>query len=914
MDDDRWRRLSPLLDHALALPARERGEWLASLADRQPTIVRDLEALLAEADALDRAGYLEEGPLLPTEWGATLEGQVFGAYTLERPLGQGGMGSVWLAHRSDGRYEGKVAVKLLNAALVGRAAERRFRREGDVLARLSHPHITRLIDAGIAPTGQPYLVLEMVEGEPIDAYCDHHHVDVEGRLRMFLDVLAAVAHAHASLVVHRDIKPSNVLVDHAGSVKLLDFGIAKLIEDDEGSGDATLTREAGRALTPEFAAPEQLVGQPVTTATDVYALGVLLYILLVGGHPAGDPARSPAELIRSIVDAQPMPASDAATSARMLSCNALTANAACRRSTPERLKRRLRGDLDNIIAKALKKDPRERYASVTAFADDLRRHLADEPVGARPDSFGYRAAKFVRRKRIPVVLSSLAIVAILTGLAGTVLQALRAAEQRDFAVRQVARVEAVNDLTAFLLYGAGPTGKPFTADDLLARAERIVERSAPAATRTDLLVAIGRGYQSLEEGANERRLLSKAFELSRNDPEPAARARAACAWGRALSRQGDRAASDRAFADAFADLPDKSQYDFDRIGCLLDASSAARTIGDVATGVDRAEAAQQLIAQLEAPPKALEYRSADSLAEAYRSAGDLPKADAAFRLASEKLAALGREDTQQAGTLYNNWGVAFLQLGQPLRGEPLLKRAIEISETDGAQASVSPMLLANYASALSDVARYDEARRYVDRAVSQARATGEEVALNVALTQQVGIDLHGGDLAGAQRALDEVEPRLRRMLPPDHYAFASLASLHSLLAQARHEYPAARAAADLAVDRAQGHPASAFFMPRLLVRRSGLELEMGRAAEARADAERALRLEQPGASSGAPSSVYGATYLALGRALATQGRFHDAAGALESALAQLRATVGPDHPDARLAARLAASAAAGRLE
>src|SRR5438552_4753893 len=229
------------------------------------------------------------------------------------------MCSVWLARRSDGRFEGKVAVKLLNAALVGRAGEERFRREGDILARLTHPHIARLIDAGVSATGQPYLVLEFVEGERIDHYCDDRRLDVAARLRLFLDVLAAVGHAHANLIVHRDIKPSNVLVAGDGSVKLLDFGIAKLLEDEAQAGEATeLTREAGRALTPEFAAPEQVLGAPVTTVTDVYALGVLLYVLLGGQHPAGESTHSAAELIKAIVDESPTRLSNAVTSTRTL--------------------------------------------------------------------------------------------------------------------------------------------------------------------------------------------------------------------------------------------------------------------------------------------------------------------------------------------------------------------------------------------------------------------------------------------------------------------------------------------------------------------------------------------------------------------------------------------------------------------
>ena len=227
------------------------------------------------------------------------------------------MGSVWLGERTDGRFERRVAVKFLNLALLAQGGEERFKREGRILGRLSHPHIAELVDAGVSPSGLPYLVLEHVEGDHIDRYCDQQRLDVEARLYLFLDVAGAVVHAHTNLIVHRDLKPSNVLVSNDGQVKLLDFGIAKLLEGDGQDGEATLlTVQGGRAMTPDYAAPEQVTGAPVTTATDVYALGVLLYVLLTGHHPAGRGPRSPADLVKSIVDTEPRRLSDIVTSSR----------------------------------------------------------------------------------------------------------------------------------------------------------------------------------------------------------------------------------------------------------------------------------------------------------------------------------------------------------------------------------------------------------------------------------------------------------------------------------------------------------------------------------------------------------------------------------------------------------------------
>ena len=397
LSPDRWRFVSPYLDQAMELPEAERGAWLAQVRTRDATLADDLETLLDErGQAAATASSRERLPRRTAP--QPLAGQKVGDWTLMSLIGQGGMGNVWLARRDDGRFEGRAAVKLLNASLVGRAGEERFRREGNILARLADPHIARLLDAGVSPSGQPYLVLEYVEGEPIDRHCDARSLGVEARLDLFLEVLEAVAHAHANLIVHRDIKPSNVMVGKDGQAKLLDFGIAKLLEGEGEGGAATaLTREAGRALTPEFAAPEQMTGGAVTTATDVYALGILLYLLLTGRHPAGAALHSPGQLVKAILETDPSRVSDAVSESRTQTAETRQQNAVARSTTPDGLRRQLEGDLDTIVAKALKKSPAERYASVTALADDLRRYLRHEPISARPDTLAYRTAKFVRR-------------------------------------------------------------------------------------------------------------------------------------------------------------------------------------------------------------------------------------------------------------------------------------------------------------------------------------------------------------------------------------------------------------------------------------------------------------------------------------------------------------------------------------
>ncbi|OYU78811.1 MAG: serine/threonine protein kinase, partial [Burkholderiales bacterium PBB5] len=293
-DAARWSRLSPLLDELLDLPPSARALRLAELRRASPELADELAHLLT-GDGLALAEHFLTGAA-PTPGETTgagpgaqpeagLAGQRLGAYVLDAPLGQGGGGSVWRARREDGRFDGDVAIKLLHLSLVGRTGAARFKREGQILARLTHPHIARLLDAGVTAGGQPYLVLELVQGQRIDRHCDQRRLGIAARLALFDDVLHAVAHAHTHGVIHRDLKPGNILVTDEGQVKLLDFGIAKLLADEADTADATaLTHEGGRALTPDYAAPEQVRGDGVTTATDVYALGVLLYQLLTGRH------------------------------------------------------------------------------------------------------------------------------------------------------------------------------------------------------------------------------------------------------------------------------------------------------------------------------------------------------------------------------------------------------------------------------------------------------------------------------------------------------------------------------------------------------------------------------------------------------------------------------------------------------
>ncbi len=414
-----WATLRRLLDEALALPAAQREAWLAALPAEQQPLQPRLRALLAHAD--DDTGGHPGGdtgfgtlPRLAPQPAAADDTPPppAGPYRAVRLLGEGGMGRVWLAERTDGLLHGRpVALKLPHAAAwhQPRLAER-MAQEREILAVLDHPHIARIHDAGVTAEGQPYMALEYVEGERIDTYAHRHELGPRERIALFLQVTDAVAHAHARLVVHRDLKPSNILVTGDGQVRLLDFGIAKLLATNAAdTAAAELTAPAQRAMTPQYAAPEQILGQPIGTAADIYSLGVVLYELLTGQLPYQPRRASAAALEETILTAEPPRPSH--------------------RTADPQARRALSGDLDTVLLKALKKNPAERYATVQAFADDLRRWLDQRPVSAQPDSRWYHTRKFMRRHWLPVSLASGFVLALGTALGVALWQAGEARAQ-----------------------------------------------------------------------------------------------------------------------------------------------------------------------------------------------------------------------------------------------------------------------------------------------------------------------------------------------------------------------------------------------------------------------------------------------------------------------------------------------------
>ncbi len=499
---EHWRSLSQLLDEALALPDGERVAWAEKLSAEHASLRPLLAKLFARPAAVSTADLVGTLPAFapPGEEAERAAGAIVGPYRLSRELGRGGMGAVWLAARVDGLLKREVALKLPILAASRATLAERFAREREILAPLVHPHIARLYDAGFADDGQPYLALEYVAGEPITTYCDRAALSIAKRIELFQQVLSAVHYAHANLVLHRDLKPSNILVTPEAEIKLLDFGIAKLIT--EGAAQETaLTQLAGRALTPDYAAPEQVSGAPLTTASDVYSLGVVLYELLAGVRPYRLKRGSKAEIEEAILT------QDIARPSAAIGHDA----AAQRSTTASRLKRALAGDLDTIVLKALAKAPAERYATADAFASDIARYLRGDPVLARRPSRLRSTLRFLRRHALASGLVACFAVALATTSVLALLKAHEETLQRE-------RADTIRDFLRNVFTQNDPeqsNGAQLSAAELLSRSGARLDRefSGDPYTTALLLREIGGVYLGMGMPDETRRYAAKAVEI-----------------------------------------------------------------------------------------------------------------------------------------------------------------------------------------------------------------------------------------------------------------------------------------------------------------------------------------------------------------------------------------------------------------
>ena len=524
----RWQRLNELFFHAARLQGAERQAFIARETLGEPELERELLVLL------ERGDERKSGPPTRTLGGGLalaprderlLVGRVIAKYQLVSVLGRGGAGTVFLGERADKQFSGKVAVKVVDRSQ-GADLGMRFRAERQILASLNHPNIARLIDAGETEDGQPYLVMDYVEGQPLDQYCDERKLDLRKRLKLFMDICGAVQYAHQNLIIHRDLKPANILVTADGTVKLLDFGIAKLLHQGNTSNTVSeLTRMNERLLTPEYASPEQIIGGAVTTASDVYSLGIVLYRLLTGLRPYDlSGTTSQLEMERSICVADPPRPSVNVQRAMQAGPaegeQAIAALALARSMSPERMRRRLVGDIDAIVMRALRKEPQHRYTSVERFIADIRHYLENEPVQARQGNWVYYTQRFVRR-HTTAVIASVGFLIFLTGVAIVMSiqrQSIAAALERATHDRE--RAEIVSQFMLDVFSAADPfinSGKEPTARFLLDQAARNIQAdlSQQPEVRARLLEAIGRSYRRMGQPERAVAYLQDSLRLQR---------------------------------------------------------------------------------------------------------------------------------------------------------------------------------------------------------------------------------------------------------------------------------------------------------------------------------------------------------------------------------------------------------------
>ncbi len=832
----RWAELAPLLDRVLDAATADREALIATLAIDEDLRER-LRALVAHdagAGILDgdsgRVAHALLDPAPAIEWPKAV-----GPYRIVRLLGEGGSGSVFLAERDVDGYVQRVALKLLRSGVRDPLERERFRRERRILARLEHPHIARLLDGGFDDDGVPWFALEYVDGEPLTAWCDRRRLDVEARLALFDDICAAVAHAHRAFVVHRDLKPANILVDGDGRVRLLDFGIAHLLDP---TAPEQVTRTGMRRMTPAYAAPEQFDGSAITTATDVYALGVLLHELLTGLRPqrdAGGDVRLPSAVLAAAANVQ------ALAEARSTHVRALV--------------RRLRGDLDTVLGVALARDPARRYAGAEALAEDLRRHRTQRPLRARRTSAGDRLARFLRRHRSASALGLLLVLSLVAGVVATLRESQHARVAAAQALREAERADAAKDFVLALFAGVSPDesrGREIGARELLERgearlAEVLAQQPQLEAELSTVLAGAWRQLGALERAAD---LAARAREVA---TDAVTRHAASLEHGNVLAAQGQVDEAEAALRDALATATGPAAAAAARVRLaelLADRGQpdAALTLLDEAIAADRGDAGLLL-------------RDTAALGRVRFRAGDLAGAAQALEDALARSRDLhGVSHTRTAG-LQHDLAVVLLQRGDAAAAAELLETALRTRTG----------LLGE---------------RHPD--VAQTR-------FNLAVARQ-----RLGDAVRARTLYEEALATQRAVLGEHHPDVAS--SLNSLAmldyAQGRLDAAIGRLGEALVAARAawgDTHPTVATMLGNL----AGIERAAGRIDDAARDQQAALTAVE--AALGARHYLAGIARLGLAGVRVEQGDEAAALAEQRRALAVLEAALGHDHADVGLA-------------
>jgi len=909
IDPKRWPELSRLLDEALDIPPGERERWLDSLPATDSVHKEELRTLLrhdATAETRDVLINLPNVHKAAARARAALRampfspGSTVGPYVIEKELGSGGMGAVWLARRSDGVIKRPVALKLPHAGPLAGALAARFESERNILAELVHPNIARLYDAGFCADGQPYLALEYVAGSPLTAFCDEHRLDISRRLRLFQQVLRAVQYAHGNLVIHRDLKPSNLIVDASGRVVLLDFGIAKLIAADKA--EEVVNAKAAEhpiALTPEYASPEQISGDPITTASDIYSLGVLLYELVTGECPysLGHSEREPLE--RAIRTADPICPSRAAVKED---------GAKARGTTVKALATALHGDMDAIILKALKKEPADRYRTADAFSEDIERFMAGEPIAARPAGSWYRTRKFIARHRMSVGMSAVALVAVIATAATAMLEAHSAARhasvaaaERDRAVALSSRNAAVGEFVRIFITEAARSHKPVAAGDLVTRTEEIVSKEFQDSPedRAAVLDVLSGYYDTKEEYVKADSLLQQALDITRSSPDADLRRKLACGHAATMAKVGRMPEAVRILNSVLQD-PSISLQQSSK--CVSSLSRISQQAGDGPNALKYAQLAlQQLHQSSPRPPLALEADFLCDMAVSYYLNGRNDLAGQQYALAMATLTRAGLEQGLDSLVLRNNWAMASDGAGTPRIALELLDQVLQLAVQSEPDAPAEPSFLYNRANMLEYLGRFREAREAFSRSLAQAQRAGAREHMTVAFIGLASTSLELGDVGAAGGYLADATTNLSAEAAPMPREIMRLQMIRGSLELRQGRLEAART--DLETAIATGK--NVYWKMRALLLRAEVNFNGNNLDAAQADAKLALSLAQSAQGTVPFSNRTGLAWLMLGRILQKRGDDAGAMPAFQAAIDNLSNTVDADHPKLVLARQLA---------
>jgi len=870
MASDRWIRVMALLDEALDRPPDERLSFLDQATD-DPALRTRVAALLAAAD--EPIAWLNDGvaglgqPILhdvatDTAKDAHHEGERLGAYRLVERIARGGMSTVYRAERVDGAYEQQVAVKLLPRYVQTERHVERFRAERHMLARLNHPHIARLLDGGVAENGRPYLVMEYVDGVPITTYCARAALPVRARMALLRTVCAAVQHAHQQLIIHRDLKPANILVSANGQVKLLDFGIAKLLHaDDQAPGASPQTRTGERLFTPAYAAPEQITGAPVSTATDVYQLGIIGYELLTGVRPFHQEEKSPPAIARAVMEDTPTKPSTVVTSGALPNTPSDRPPA-----SPRRWRRALCGDVDTIVMKALRKEPERRYTSAEALGEDLTRYLQNVPVRARRSTVRYRTRKFYQRHRAGVMGSAVAVLLIVGLMLGLLHQRNLALDERDRATQQ----QATSEQVANFLVGVFEASNPF-------------DRTAPAEEP--------RASELLRRGTGEVQTL---------EDQPAVQADLLDAMGQAYTGLGDYATADSLHLRAQTLRAERFDAPHEALARSLNLRAAvAEKQGDYAASEALTRKALSMRKALHASPHPGIAEGLHSLALARKEQGDYAAADSLYRQALAMRRALHGAVHEDVASTLTSLGMVRFEQGRYAEAEALHREAFALNEqVVGARHPQTAISLNNMAMAVENQGHYAVAiplyRQVLD---IQQNRLGKAHPTTVTSLNNLAVAVEkSGDLGAATSLKREAMERRREALGADHPRMAAVYNNFGVLLHKKGAYREALQYFQQAIDVLE--PAVGLEHPYVAFTKGGMaraHRALGALPRATALAEASLQTIEQHLGPAHPRTA--AALSTLGQVRTSAGAYDEAIALHKKALALRQDALDPAHPD-----------------